>query len=430
MAAEKRRDNKGRLLHTGELQMKDGRYRYKYKDSDGKTVCVYSDRLDVHDPIPVGKKKKTSLRELEKDIKQKLAFHLVTNAGKLTVNELVDRYIGTRENSVRPTTRAGYKTVQNLMQKESFGKKRIDSVKILDAKEFLIKLQKEDKKSFSSIHTVRGVLRPAFQMAVDDDMIIKNPFDFQMMDVLYDDSVTRKPISPEQERNFLNFIKEDKHFSRYYEGIFILFNTGLRISEFCGLTISDIDFKNKRINVDHQLQKGKDENGKYDYYIEDTKSKKGERSLPMSPEVEECFRTIIKKRKPPKIEPSVDGKSGFLYFDKNGNIAHALHWEHYFKNILEKYNSIYKVELPTITPHVCRHTYCTKMAKKRVSPKALQYLMGHAEIGITLDVYTTLTDIDVEEELREIEARDVGVETGDDYKSDIIKFDDRRQKVD
>ena len=166
MAAEKRRDNKGRLLHTGELQMKDGRYRYKYKDSDGKTVCVYSDRLDVHDPIPVGKKKKTSLRELEKDIKQKLAFHLVTNAGKLTVNELVDRYIGTRENSVRPTTRAGYKTVQNLMKKESFGKKRIDSVKILDAKEFLIKLQKEDKKSFSSIQTVRGVLRPAFQLGI------------------------------------------------------------------------------------------------------------------------------------------------------------------------------------------------------------------------------------------------------------------------
>ena len=89
----------------------------------------------------------------------------------------------------------------------------------------------------------------------------------------------------------------------------------------------------------------------------------------MSPEVEECFRTIIKNRKPPKIEPSVDGKSGFLYFDKNGNIAHALHWQHYFKHILEKYNSIYKVELPTITPHVCRHIYCTKMAKKEYLPR-------------------------------------------------------------
>lgn len=352
-------------------------------------------------------------------------------AGIIAFGDLVDdRYIGTRENSVRPTTRAGYKTVQNLMKKESFGKKRIDSVKILDAKEFLIKLQKEDKKSFSSIHTVRGVLRPAFQMAVDDDMIIKNPFDFQMVDVLYNDAVKRKAISPEQERRFLEFVKEDKHFSRYYEGIYILFNTGLRISEFCGLTISDIDFENKRINVDHQLQKGKDENGKYVYYIEKTKTESGKRSLPMSPEVEECFRTIIKNRKPPKIEPSVDGKSGFLYFDKDGNITYALHWEHYFKHILQKYNSIYKVELPTITPHVCRHTYCTKMAKKRVSPKALQYLMGHSEIGVTLDVYTTLTDVDVEEELKEIEARDVNVETDDDYKSDIIKFDDRRRKVD
>lgn len=111
-------------------------------------------------------------------------------------------------------------------------------------------------------------------------------------------------------------------------------------------------------------------------------------------------------------------------------VRDALHWEHYFNNILKKYNSTYKVQLPKITPHVCRHTYCTKMAKKRVSPKALQYLMGHSEIGVTLDVYTTLTDVDVEEELKEIEARDVNVETDDDYKSDIIKFDDRRRKVD
>ena len=33
----------------------------------------------------------------------------------------------------------------------------------------LIKLQQEDGKSYSSIHTIRGVLRPAFQMALDDD---------------------------------------------------------------------------------------------------------------------------------------------------------------------------------------------------------------------------------------------------------------------
>ncbi|MCR5148714.1 MAG: site-specific integrase [Eubacterium sp.] len=430
MAVEKRRDNKGRLLRTGELQMKDGRYRFKYKDSNGEIAYAYSDRLDVHDPIPVGKKKKISLREMEKDIKQKLAFHLVTNAGKLTVNELVDRYIGTRVNSVRHSTRAGYTTVQNLLKNESFGKKRIDSVKILDAKEFIIKLQKEDEKSYSSIHTIRGVLRPAFQMAVDDDMILKNPFDFPLQNVIYDDSEKREAISPEQERKFLNFIKGDKHFSKYYEGIFILFNTGLRISEFCGLTISDIDFKTHRINVDHQLKKVKDDNKQYVYYIEDTKASGSDRTLPMSSEVEECFKTIIKNRKPPKIEPCIGGKSGFLYFDKNGNITHALHWEHYFQHILEKYNSIYKEELPTITPHVCRHTYCTKMAKKRISPKSLQYLMGHSGAEISLNIYTSWNIGDVEEELGEIEVKEVNEEADRNNGSDIIKFDDRRRKAD
>ena len=45
-------------------------------------------------------------------------------------------------------------------------------------------------------------------------------------------------------------------------------------------------------------------------------------------------------------------------------------------------------EMPVITPHVCRHTYCSNMAKSGMNPKALQYLMGHAEISVTLNTYT------------------------------------------
>ena len=61
-------------------------------------------------------------------------------------------------------------------------------------------------------------------------------------------------ITRKQERELLKFIKEDKHFCRYYDAIYVLFNTGLRISEFCGLTFSDLEFDQKRIKVDHQLQ--------------------------------------------------------------------------------------------------------------------------------------------------------------------------------
>ena len=204
------------------------------------------------------------------------------------------------------------------------------------------------------------------------------------MEVVVNDSVTREAISRAQERKFLQFVKEDPHFCRYYEGIYILFKTGLRISEFCGLTISDIDFKEHTINIDHQLQK----KSKIGYYIQETKTTSGTRKIPMTADVEECFRKIIEKRNPPKAEPMVDGKSGFLYFDKNESICYSLHWEHYFQHIIQKYNNTYKVQMPVITPHVCRHTYCSNMAKSGMNPKALQYLMGHSDISVTLNTYT------------------------------------------
>ena len=132
------------------------------------------------------------------------------------------------------------------------------------------------------------------------------------------------------------------------------------------------------------------------------KTKSGVRILPMSKDVEDCFRTIIKNRRPPSIEPSVDGLSGFLYFDKDGSICYSLHWEHYFKHILDKYNSIYKVQMPKVTPHVCRHTYCSNMAKSGMNPKTLQYLMGHADISVTLNTYTHVNLEDAREELEKL----------------------------
>ena len=108
----------------------------------------------------------------------------------------------------------------------------------------------------------------------------------------------------------------------------------------------------------------------------------------MTADVEECFRRIIEKRNSPKAERMVDGKSGFLYFDKNGSICYSLHWEHYFQHIIQKYNNTYKVQMNVITPHVCRHTYCSNMAKSGMNPKALQYLMGHSDISVTLNTYT------------------------------------------
>ena len=206
------------------------------------------------DKLPKSKKPCLSLRELEKQVNTDLDLFVNIVDGQMTVCELVDQYLKTKT-GVRQSTKQGYVTVQRLLAKEAFGKKTIRSVKTSDVKLFLIKLQQEDGKSYSSIHTIRGVLRPVFQMAVDD----------------------------------------------------------------------------------------------------------------------------------------------------NGMPLVAMHWQHRFNHMVGRYNDIYRVQIPNITPHVCRHTYCSNMAKSGMNPKTLQYLMGHSDISVTMNVYTHIGFDDAEEELKRME---------------------------
>ncbi len=342
-----RQDSKRRVLRPGESVRADGKYQYKYH-IDGKPHFVYSWKLEPTDKLPKGKKPCLSLRELEKPDLDMLV-NIVD--GQMTVCELVDRYLKTKT-GVRQSTKQGYVTVQRLLAKEAFGKKTIRSVKTSDAKLFLIKLQQEDGKSYSSIHTIRGVLRPAFQMALDDDILVKNPFGFQLAGVLVNDAVTREAISKDQMRKFLKFVHDDVVYCKYYEVVYILFHTGMRISEFCGLTLKNIDLEN---------------------------------------------------RTAPKVEKSIDGCSGFLFYDDNGMPLVAMHWQHRFNHMVGRYSDIYRVQMPNITPHVCRHTYCSNMAKSGMNPKMLQYLMEHSDISVTMNVYTHIGFDDAEEELKRME---------------------------
>ena len=397
--SDKRRDNKGRILHNGEIQQKNGRYRYKYYDGYGNDAYLYSWRLDKSDATPNGKQPGPSLRELEKELQANQFKRIGGSDANMTVLELVRRYVATKT-GVRSSTRAGYQTTINFLKNDPFGSRKIGSIRISDAKVWLIRLQQELGKSYSSIHNIRGVLRPAFRMALDDDLIRRNPFDFELASVVVNDTHTREAISREDERKYLKFVKEDSHFSKYYDAIFILFNTGLRISEFVGITESDIDFDNHKLIVDHQLIRTID----MKYIIETTKTEAGIREVPMTPEVEEAFHNILSNRKVPRVEPEVDGRSGFLFLDKNGMPMVALHWEKYFQHILQKYNKIYKIEMPKVTPHVCRHTFCSKMSRKGMNPKCLQYIMGHSDIGVTMNTYTHVNFEDAVEDLKRLKA--------------------------
>ena len=119
---------------------------------------------------------------------------------------------------------------------------------------------------------------------------------------------------------------------------------------------------------------------------------------------------IIEDRPTDLPEIMVQGYGGFLFRDKNGMSEMAMHWQHRFNHAVKRYNDIFKVQMPNITPHVCRHTYCSNMARARMNPKTLQYLMGHSDISVTMNTYTHLGFDDAKDEMVRLEAAKKEVE--------------------
>ena len=382
--SEKRKDNKGRILRTGESQRKDLIYQYRYTDIHGKRQTVYSSDLK-------------ELREKEKEIQKQLDEGIDYAAGNVTVIALLERYISLKQ-GVRYNTKVGYNFVLNLVRKEDFGYRQIRDIKVSDAQKWIMKLH-EDGKGYSTITSVRGVVKPAFQMAYNEDIIRRNPFDFKLIDVVPNDSQKRIAMTEEQQTLWMSFIREDKTYTKYYDEFVVLLGTGMRVSEFCGLTKGDLDFGNRRIRVDHQLVR--ERGGKY--YVEKTKTECGCRFIPMTEEVYQGLKNILAHRKQLKTEMIVDGYSGFIMLDKNGNPKVALHIENEMRWAMKKYKKLHPDSpLPHITPHVFRHTFCTNYANDGMDIKNLQYLMGHSDAGVTLNVYTHASYAHAAEQMAEI----------------------------
>ena len=381
--SEKRKDHKGRLLRTGESQRKDLTYQFRYTDVTGKRRTFYAKDLK-------------ELRKLEENIQREIDAGVNYCEGNINVIELVERYVALKQ-GVRHATKVGYNFVLNLIRKEDFCYRRINTIKTSDAKLWFMKLQK-DGRGYSTITSVRGVVKPAFQMACDEDILRKNPFAFSLAGVVVNDTKKREALTPEEQEIFMTFVKEDSHYRCYYDEFNVLLGTGMRVSEFCGLTLSDLDFENRKIRVEKQLIK---EKGGI-YHVEKTKTESGVRFIPMSDEVYQSLRNIVANRKKPKKELLVGGYAGFLLLDKNGNPKVGLHLDHHMQWTMKKYRRTQEEPLPTITPHVLRHTFCTNMANAGMDLKSLQYLMGHSDAGITMNVYTHASFAQAEKSMQKI----------------------------
>ncbi len=393
----KRKDNRGRILQTGESQRKDGRYAYKYVDSHGDIKFVYSWLLNPSDSLPKGKRPCLSLRELEQELQKDRLDGIDTSGKKLTVCQLYEKQNNLKPN-VRTATVKGRNQLMKLLDEDKLGHMYIDSVKPSDCKEWALRMNKKGY-AYQTINNYKRSLKGAFYMAVTDNLVRKNPFSWSLSDVLKDDTVHKQALTKEQVEKLLTFVKNDEVYKRHYNAIVVLLNTGLRISELCGLTDNDIDFENNYINVNHQLLK--DKSG---YHVTEPKTESGIRKIPMLDVTRKALQEQMNSRTGIK-KINVDGYTDFLFNTASGYPAYSDVYISTFSLMIKKYNKMYKDDtLPAITPHVLRHTFCTNMAFANMNPKNLQYILGHKHISITLDYYTHASCESAMEEMMSITA--------------------------
>ena len=387
-----RKDNKGRALRKGEVyQESKGMYIYTFTDPLGRRKYIYSKDL-------------VALREKEaKLLKDQLDGLDVYVAGKADVNFLFDRYIKSRSD-LRKTTRSNYLYVYDHYVREVFGKKKITTVKYSDVLFFYMYLVDELGLSLSTVDGVHRVLSPAFQLAVRDELIRKNPTDEVMKQIkraAKGKGVVRHALTKEQQRAFIGYIKDNSYYHRWLPILTVLLGTGCRIGEAVGLRWNDVDFENDMISINHTVsyyRRRGDAEG-CEYIVNLPKTNAGEREIPMFEEVREAFQMekALQRAMGVHCISEIDGMSGFVFCNRYGNVHKPSGINRVIKRIIENYNLEEEVKakrenreavlLPPFSCHHLRHTFCTRLCETTTNIKVIQTIMGHADIKTTMNIY-------------------------------------------
>lgn len=401
MAGKKRTDNKGRILRTGEMQRaEDNRYLYRYTDLSGRKRTVYAVTL-------------VELREKEKQIERDLQDGIDSSKGDMTLNQLFQIYMETKAD-LRESTRHNYFGVwKNAIENTPLGNMKIAQIKQLHIRKFYSELA-DSGLSANTIKLYHNLINPTLELAVDSDIIRKNPAKDCKKGIGGTKKERESMTISEQER-MLDFIKNTDKYSIYHPMIVFALSTGLRIGELTGLRWTDVDMREHVVHIRQQLiYKNLGDGCKF--HIQDLKTEAGRRDIPLTESArkslirqKELYLLLGKAMRPQEVE----GISDFVFTNTLGKpyAVNAINFA--LDNIVKAYNKLEEKQavkehrepelLPHISAHILRHTACTRLAESGLEPKVLQYIMGHANVSVTLDVYTHLDFTKIQEKMEAVQ---------------------------
>ena len=391
MAVERRKDNKRRVLKEGEYQRRSGTYEFKWRDKRGNRHSISAVTLE-------------ELREKELDVLRDVLDGVKVDKNNLTVNDLYNSWIQLKR-GLKENTFSNYKYMYKMFVEPDFGKNRITDLKRSDVRGFYNFLAEEKHVQINTIDSIHTVLHQVLEIAVEDDYLRYNPSDNALKELkkaVNFEVEKRRALTVSEQEIFEAFLRKKGQYHRWYPVFTVMLWTGMRVGEITGLRWCDIDLEEGSINVNHTLvyfDKRAEE--RCTFAINTTKTKAGERSIPMLPKVKEAFlmEKEYQRECGVKSESVVDGYRDFIFVNRFGNVQHQGTLNKALRRIIRdcnfeildknKQNDV--IILPKFSNHSLRHTFTTRMCEAGVNIKAMQEILGHADAETTMDIYAEAT---------------------------------------
>lgn len=365
------KDLKGKELGVGITQQKNGLYNAGFVDKLGKRRVKRFKKLQ-------------ECRKWLDEAKYIDEHSSITEANAMMVDAWFEYWISIKEKTVRPNTVRNYRERYHRNISIVIGKMLLIDVKPIHCQKIFSDMADEGYKT-TTIYQTRIALYNMLDFAKENDVIINNPCKKSVKSDMGQPSDKKEALTIDVQRKFLEAARDQSYENQYR---FVL-QTGLRTGELVGLKWDDIDFKNKTLTIsrtmEHRYKVG-------EWRIGPPKSGSGYRTVPLTDEAIRILKAQKEKNSKIKVIPMEWADQVFLC-RKGEPVKNSTYDTALFK-ICDK------VGIKRFSMHVLRHTFATRCIEAGMMPKTLQKILGHSNIGITMNLYVHITE---DEKHKEIE---------------------------
>ncbi|MFR3411212.1 MAG: tyrosine-type recombinase/integrase [Coprococcus sp.] len=310
----------------------------------------------------------------------------IEQATNMMVDAWFEYWIDVKKKTVRPNTVRNYTERYNKNIQKIIGRKILTEVKSIHCQKIFTDMAEEGYKT-STIYQTRIALFNMLEFAKENEVILSNPCKKSVKSDMGKPSQKKEALTIDVQKKFIEYAKGQSYENQFR---FIL-QTGLRTGELVGLKWEDIDFSKKAIRIQRSMEY------RYsvgEWRIGEPKSKAGYRTIPLT---DEAIRILTEqKEKNKNIKKIQEEWSDFIFLSRKGEPVKNSAYDAALFKICDK------AKINRFSMHVLRHTFATRCIEGGMMPKTLQKILGHSNIGITMNLYVHITEDEKQKEIDKV----------------------------